>query len=154
MLKARILLGLFLIVGAFSSCKKELSPEKQAAKDDALIVEFIAKNSIVAVKHSSGVYYQIISDGSGARPTLANEVTVGYTGKLLNGNVFDKSNPTATFALNRLIVGWQVGVPLIKKGGSIRLIVPSGLAYGSSSPGLGIPKNAVLDFTIDLIDVK
>ncbi|MBY0543564.1 MAG: FKBP-type peptidyl-prolyl cis-trans isomerase [Sphingobacteriaceae bacterium] len=154
MLKARILLGLFLIVGAFSSCKKELSPEKQAAKDDALIVEFIAKNSIVAVKHSSGVYYQVISDGSGARPTLANEVTVGYTGKLLNGNVFDKSNPTATFALNRLIVGWQIGVPLIKKGGSIRLIVPSGLAYGSSSPGLGIPKNAVLDFTIDLIDVK
>ena len=66
----------------------------------------------------------------------------------------DRSNPTATFALNRLIVGWQIGVPLIKKGGSIRLIVPSGLAYGSSSPGLGIPKNAVLDFTIDLIDVK
>lgn len=154
MLKARILLGLFLIVGVFSSCKKELSPEKQAAKDDTIITEFIAKNSIVAVKHSSGVYYQIISEGSGAKPTLANEVTVAYTGKLLNGNVFDKSNPTATFALNRLIVGWQIGIPLIKKGGSIRLIVPSGLAYGSSSPGAGIPKNAVLDFTIDLIDVK
>ena len=154
MLKTRILLALFLVLGVLSSCKKELSPEKQAIKDDTLITEFIAKNSIVAIKHSSGIYYQIISEGTGARPSLTNEVTVGYTGKLLNGNVFDKSNPTATFVLNRLIVGWQIGIPLIKKGGSIRLIVPSGLAYGNSSPGAGIPKNAVLDFTVDLIDVK
>ena len=154
MLKTRILLGLFLIIGVLTSCKKELSPEKQAEKDDSLITEFMAKNGIAAVKHSSGVYYQIISAGNGATPTLASEVTVNYEGKLLNGNVFDKSNPTATFGLNRLIVGWQIGIPLIKKGGSIRLLVPSGLAYGSSSPGNGIPKNAVLDFKIDLIDVK
>ena len=154
MFKARIFIALFLIVGVFSACKKELSPEKQAEKDDKIISEFISKNSILAIKHSSGVYYQIISEGSGAKPSLSNEVVVNYTGKLLNGNVFDKSNSAVTFPLNGLIVGWQIGIPLVKKGGSIRLIVPSGLAYGNSSPGAGIPANAVLDFTIDLIDVK
>ena len=57
MLKTRILLGLFLIVGVFSACKKELSPEKQAAKDDELIVDFIAKNNIPALLAHSGIYF-------------------------------------------------------------------------------------------------
>ena len=160
MLKSRILLVLFLIVVAFSACRKQvdsepqLSTERQTMKDDSLIVDFIAKKNIVAIKHSSGLYYQIINQGAGVIPTLTSNVSVNYEGRLLNGNVFDKSTATATFPLNRLIVGWQIGIPLIKKGGNIRLIVPSALAYGNNSPGAGIPKNAVLDFTIDLIDVN
>lgn len=154
MLKTRILLALFLVVGVFSSCKKELSPEKQAEKDDKLITEFIAKNNIQAIKHSSGLYYEIKTQGSGAKPTTSSTVSVNYKGKLLNGNVFDQSNAPVSFGLNRLIVGWQIGIPLVNKGGSIRLIVPSALAYGPASPGLGIPKNSVLDFEIDLIDVN
>ena len=154
MLKTRILLGLFLIVGAFSSCKKDLSPEKQASKDDGLIVDFIAKNSILATKHSSGIYYQVITPGSGNTVSVNNTVYVTYEGKLLNGSVFDKSTSTINFPLSNVIAGWQIGIPLIKKGGRIRLIIPSGLAYGSKSPGAGIPANSVLDFTVDLIDVK
>jgi len=154
MLKTRILLGLFLIMGAFSSCKKELSPEKQAAKDDALIVDFIAKNSILATKHSSGIYYQVITPGSGNTVSVNNTVYVTYEGKLLNGSAFDKSTSTINFPLSNVIAGWQIGIPLIKKGGRIRLIIPSGLAYGNQSPGAGIPANSVLDFTVDLIDVK
>lgn len=154
MLKSRILIALFLVVGVISSCKKDLSPEKQAEKDEKLITEFVAKNNIVATRHSSGIYYHIDAAGTGTKPTLSSTVTVNYEGKLLNGNVFDKSNAPVPFALNRLIVGWQIGIPLVAKGGKIRLIVPSGLAYGSSSPGSGIPKNAVLDFKIDLIDVN
>jgi len=154
MLKTRILLGLFLIVGVLSSCKKELSPEKQAAKDDELIVDFIAKNNIPAIKHSSGLYYQIITPGSGASVTAASTVGVTYTGKLLNGTEFDKSSSAITFPLTGVIQGWTIGVPLIKVGGKIRLIVPSALAYGNKSPGAGIPENAVLDFTIDLINAQ
>ena len=154
MLKTRILLGLFLIVGAFSSCKKELSPEKQAAKDDEIIVDFIAKNNIPAIKHSSGLYYQIITPGSGASVTAASTVGVTYTGKLLNGSEFDKSASVITFPLTGVIQGWTIGVPLIKVGGKIRLILPSALAYGNKSPGAGIPENAVLDFTIDLINAQ
>ena len=128
MLKTRILLALFLVVGVISSCKKELSPEKQAEKDDKLITDFIAKNNIPAIKHSSGIYYQIVAQGSGAKPNTSSTVSVNYTGKLLNGNVFDKSNAPVSFALNRLIMGWQIVIPLINKRGSISLIVPSALA--------------------------
>ncbi len=156
MLKTRILLGLILIVGAFSSCKKdEYDADKQLKIDDALIVDFIAKNSIVAVKHNSGIYYQIITPGSGNTVfTPSTSVSVNYEGKLLSGAVFDKSSAIATFTLGNLIQGWQIGIPLIQKGGRIRLLIPSTLAYKNTSPGSGIPENAVLDFTIDLINAQ
>ena len=156
MLKTRILLGLFLIVGALSSCKKDsYDAEKQVGIDDGLIVDFIAKNSIVAVKHSSGLYYQIITPGSGTTSfSSSTNVTVNYEGRLLNGNVFDKSTGAVSFPLGNLIKGWQIGIPLIQKGGRIRLIIPSALAYGNTSPSSAIPANSVLDFTIDLISVQ
>jgi len=145
---------LFLVVGAISSCKKDsYDPEKQAAVDDGLIKDFIAKNSIAAVKHSSGLYYQIINPGSGALVSVSNTVSVGYEGRLLNGNIFDKS-AQISFPLSNVITGWQIGIPLIKRGGKIRLIIPSVLAYGNKSPSTDIPKNSVLDFTVDLINVQ
>lgn len=156
MLKTRILLGLFLIVGAFSSCKKDsYNAEEQAKKDDALIIDFIAKNSIVAIKHSSGLYYQTLTPAAAGENNFngSTNVTVTYEGKLLNGIQFD-SGTNKIFPLGNLIQGWQIGIPLVKKGGKIRLLVPSTLAYGNSSPGAGIPENAVLDFTIDLINAQ
>jgi FKBP-type peptidyl-prolyl cis-trans isomerase FkpA len=156
MSKTRILLGLLLLVGAFSSCKKDdYDADKQLKIDDALIVDFIAKNSIVAIKHSSGIYYQIITPGSGnVNFSASTSVSVSYEGRLLNGNVFDKSTTSSTFTLGNLIQGWQIGIPLIQKGGMIRLIIPSSLAYKNTSPGAGIPENAVLDFTIGLINAQ
>ncbi len=155
MLKTKILVVLLLVVGAFSSCKKEdYEPEKQLAIDDALIKEFIAKNSIVAIKHSSGIYYQIIAPGSGIfNYTGSTQVTVNYEGRLLNGSVFDKSTTAATFSLGALIPGWQIGIPLIKKGGKIRLLIPSTLAYMNQAR-VGIPENSVLDFTVELINAQ
>lgn len=154
MLKTKILLGLFLIVGVLSSCKKQVSAEEQARIDDAIIVDFIAKNNIPAVKHPSGLYYQIITQGSGAKVTAASSVGVNYEGKLLTGTTFDKSTSVVSFPLTRVIQGWTIGVPLINVGGKIRLIVPSALAYGSTSPGGSIPENSVLDFTIELISAQ
>lgn len=155
MLKKKLVLGLLLIVGVFSACKKDkYDAEKQAQIDDALIVDFLAKNSIVAIKHSSGLYYQILAPGTGNLTYTTNtNVSVNYEGRLLNGNIFDKSTNTATFSLGGLIQGWQIGIPLIQKGGRIRLIVPSTLAYQNQARG-SIPENAVLDFTIDLINAQ
>lgn len=154
MLKTKILIVLFLAVGAFSSCKKEdYEPEKQLAVDDALIKDFIAKNSIVAIKHNSGIYYQIIAPGSGNfNYTGGTQVTVNYEGRLLNGSVFDK-NTGATFSLGGLIAGWQIGIPLIQRGGKIRLLIPSTLAYMNQAR-VGIPENSVLDFTIELTNTQ
>lgn len=152
--KKKFLLVLAVFVVAVSSCSKDdYDAEKQAAKDDVLIVDFIAKNNIPATKHSSGLYYQIITPGTGASVTAASTVGVNYEGKLLNGTTFDKSTEIVTFPLTRVIQGWTIGVPLVKVGGRIRLIIPSVLAYGNSAQG-PIAKNSVLDFTIDLLQAQ
>ncbi|GGI22405.1 FKBP-type peptidyl-prolyl cis-trans isomerase [Pedobacter mendelii] len=143
-----ICFGLLLFSIIFSSCKKDESAEKQ-------ITSFIQKNNITAVKHPSGMYYQIIKPGTGAFAYPSNtKITIKYEGRLLDGTVIDNGNGVEnTFQLNQLIEGWRIGIPLIQKGGEIRLIIPSDLAYGSQATG-PVPANSVLDFTIQLINVQ
>ena len=117
------------------------------------ITAFAAADSLTLTKHSSGIYYQVINPGSGATPTVKDSISVTYTGKLLTGTTFDQSTSPATLSLGGVIEGWQIGIPLIKKGGRIKLVIPSAYAYGCN--GLGpIPPNAVLFFDVSLIDVK
>lgn len=142
---------LTLIIIGLSSCKKNdtFNAAQQAATDDALIKAYIAANNITATKDPSGLYYQVLIAGTGAFPTASSTVSVNYSGKLLNGNVFA---PTSHLQqpLTSLIRGWQIGIPFINAGGRILLIVPSALGYGDTSPGADIPANSVLVFTIDL----
>jgi FKBP-type peptidyl-prolyl cis-trans isomerase FkpA len=127
-----------------------VDPVKQAAADSVLISAYLTANpTIKAVKDTSGLYYQILTPGTGANPTVNSTVTVSYAGSLLNGTQFG-SNTAYTTSLVGLIRAWQIGVPLIKTGGSILLIVPSRLGYGNASPGSAIPANSVLVFTINL----
>lgn len=154
-LKTRLLLVLTALIVVLGACSKDKFDEAEQAKlDDAAIVEFVNKNNIPAIRHSSGLYYQIITPGTGASVTSASTVGVSYTGKLLDGTQFDKSTSTVTFPLTGVIQGWTIGVPLIKVGGRIRLIIPSRLGYGNNSPSPSIPKNSVLDFTIDLLQAQ
>lgn len=153
MLKTKFFLILFLCVGVLSSCKKDYDADKQSRIDDAAIVDFMAKNSIVAVKDPSGLYYQILAQGSGNDITVSNTVSVNYEGRLLSGSVFDKSTSTVAFPLSNLILGWQKGIPHIKKGGKIRLLIPSGLGYKNEAR-TGIPANSVLDFTVEVVNVQ
>ncbi len=154
MFRTKFFFALFLVVFSVASCKKDsYNPEKQLAIDESLIKEFIAKNSIVALRHESGVYYQILAAGSGEQPTMNSMVSVTYEGRLLNGEVFDKASSGRTFSLASLIQGWQIGIPLIKKGGKIRLLIPSTLGYMNQAR-VGIPSNSVLDFTVDLLNVQ
>jgi len=145
----RYLLILAVFVAAFSSCSKDsFDPAKQAAKDDAAIQSYIAANNITATKDGSGVYYQVITPGTGAYPTASSSITVNYTGKLLNGTTFDSGSLPST-ALSTLIKGWQYGIPHINTGGRILLLIPSALGYGNTTTG-SIPANSALVFTIDL----
>ena len=147
-----IVLAFAFLAIVLTSCKKDsFNAAKQAATDDALIQAYIAANNIDATKDPSGLYYQIITPGIGAYPTVNSNVTVDYNGTLLNGYVFAPT-ASASSVLTGFIRGWQIGVPFINKGGRILLIVPSALAYGNSSPsGSNIPNNSVLVFTIDLL---
>lgn len=147
MKKYLLLLAVFVTV--FSSCSKDsFDPAKQATKDDAAIQAYISANNISATKDPSGVYYQVITPGTGAYPTINSLITVNYSGKLLNGTVFDSGSINST-ALNSLVKGWQYGLPHINTGGRILLLIPSALGYGNTTAG-SIPANSVLIFTVDL----
>jgi FKBP-type peptidyl-prolyl cis-trans isomerase FkpA len=154
------LLALVMIVGVLlAGCgKKDSSTCTNAdpASEEATIQAFNTAQGYTAVKHSSGMYYQIITPGTGVIPTQNSIVTVQYTGKLFDGTVFD-SNTSASgvqFPLYNLITGWQIGIPLIRVGGTIRLMVPSAYAYGCQGSPPTIPANKPLFFEIKLLAVN
>ncbi|MCX2573249.1 FKBP-type peptidyl-prolyl cis-trans isomerase [Pedobacter sandarakinus] len=162
MSKLKYILLLVCIAGCFAACKKdstdfeEYDPVPQYKKDTAAIRAFVVANNIPAVKDPSGVFYQIITPGSGSVTYTGNtRITSDYEGKLLNGAIFDSTKGTPiSFALGQVIVGWQIGIPKIQKGGKIRLIIPSYYGYGNAAQGAALPANSILDFTITLTDVQ
>jgi FKBP-type peptidyl-prolyl cis-trans isomerase FkpA len=154
----KILVFLALAV-SLMSCKKEPQGCKNVDPKDeeAQLLAFASQNGFSVTKHSSGIYYQILTQGSAVTPTGTSKIFITYTGKLLNGTTFDsQSNPSQTgWQLNQLIEGWKIGLPLIQKGGSIRLLIPSAYSYGCTGAGGGkIPSNSPLFFEINLIDVQ
>lgn len=118
--------------------------------DQELIEAYLQDNNLVAESTSSGLHYIIHAPGNNEFPDQDDHIRISYEGRLLNGNVFDES-PDATFRLGDLIEGWREGIPLIGKGGSITLIIPSHLGYGDNAYP-GIPANSVLVFDIVLFD--
>lgn len=146
-------IALFLLPG--TSCVKEKAcVNKTVASEDGAMLAFASANAITAVRHSSGLYYQIIAGGSGQVPNLGSTISVTYTGKLMDGTIFEQVGaPTALFPLAQFIPGWQLGLQQIQKGGTIKLIIPSSLAYGCKGFGT-IPGNSVLYFEVTLADVQ
>lgn len=147
---------LCFIAVALTSCEKEKSGcvQKSPAEEKQAMVDFCTSNGIAYTEHSSGILYQIIQPGSTKTPNLDSRVFIFYTGKLLNGTTFDaQSDPSRTgWQLRSLIEGWQIGLPLIQKGGRIKLVIPSSLAYGCTGGG-SIGPNSPLFFDITLTEV-
>ena len=138
--------------------------DKQKGVDEKVIQDYLAKNGLTAKaqKTDSGVYYIVTQPGSGPTPKPGEMVTVHYTGKLLDGKVFDSSrtNPQsggkpAQFQLGvgMVIPGWEEGVSKLHKGEKATLVIPSTLAYGPRG-NQGIPPNSVLLFDIELLDIQ
>lgn len=106
---------------------------------------------------ASGLQYVVEKEGEGAQPGAEDEVTVHYTGKLLDGTVFDSSvnrGEPATFPLNRVIPGWTEGVQLMKEGAKYTFFIPSDLAYGPNGVPNVIPPHSTLIFEVELIKVN
>ena len=155
-----------LLVGmAFSGCLKSDKgcPYKESnivapASEQQQVEAYLAANSLTAQKHSSGLYYQVVAPGSGKVPELCSAISVGYIGKLTSGHTFDQTN-MISFDLGRVIVGWQKGLPLIQRGGHIRLYIPPSLGYGAydikdANNVVKIPANSILIFDVELFDVN
>ena len=140
-----------------NSCSKSntsgCQPVPVGSEKDAMVA-FCTANSITYTQDASGLLYQIILPGSDPAPTLSSNVSVTYTGKLMNGTTFDASATPITLALSGVIDGWKIGIPLIKKGGRIKLLIPSALAYSCTGAGTSIPPNSPLYFDVTLTDVK
>ena len=128
-----------------------------ASKERCLIENYLAKNDLEALSTPDGLYYIVETEGGGINPSGKDNVKVHYKGYLLDGSVFDSTydrGETAEFPLNKVIAGWQKGIPMFKKGGKGKLLIPSALAYGERGAGDKIPPNSVLIFDIELLDIK
>ena len=166
-LAAMLMAGMASCGGNSNSTSESAENTEQAAPDygqqikdnKTLGREFMeqnAKNDSV-VQTKSGLQYMVLKEGTGAKPGPTDEVTVHYTGKLLDGTVFDSSverGEPATFPLDKVIPGWTEGLQLMSEGAKYRLFIPSELAYGSKGAGDQILPNSTLIFDVELIKVN
>jgi len=120
--------------------------------------KFLADNAKVdgVVTLPSGLQYQVLAEGSGAKPTADDKVKVHYTGTLLDGNVFDSSvqrGQPVEFGVTQVIPGWIEGLQLMNVGSKYKFFIPSGLAYGERGAGQHIQPNSTLIFEVELLDI-
>lgn len=120
---------------------------------DAFLKANTEKSGITTT--ASGLQFEILVSGEGDTPSAEDDVTVHYTGRLLDGTVFDSSverGEPVTFPLSRVIPGWTEGLQLMPAGSKYRFWIPAELAYGEKAPA-AIGPNQVLDFEVELIGI-
>ncbi len=135
-----------------TAATKELAEKSQ--KDG---VAYLAKNKTNpgVTTTASGLQYEILKKGSGAKPTATDTVKVHYKGTLIDGTEFDSSykrNEPVQFPLNGVIPGWTEGLQLMPVGSHYKFVIPSELAYGERGTGR-IPPNATLIFEVELLEI-
>ncbi|WP_426275944.1 FKBP-type peptidyl-prolyl cis-trans isomerase [Chryseobacterium sp. S-02] len=141
--------------------KKQAEAKVKAEENKKKGAEFLAKNKLnkKITTTASGLQYEVLQPGDGkAKPTASSTANVKYTGKLMDGTVFDSTdshggNPI-DLNLSGVIKGWTEGIQLMTKGAKYRFYIPSDLAYGDNGAGGVIPPGATLIFDIELVDFK
>jgi FKBP-type peptidyl-prolyl cis-trans isomerase len=139
--------------------KQQAEAKAKAEKNLAEGKKFLDENGKKAgVKTTaSGLQYQELKPGTGAKPTASDTVRVHYTGTLLDGTKFDSSydrNEPVVFALEQVVPGWKEGLQLMPVGSKFKLWVPGALGYGDTgTPGGPIPPNATLVFEVELLEI-
>ncbi|ANH79792.1 hypothetical protein A8C56_01325 [Niabella ginsenosidivorans] len=152
-------LVILVITGCMKSNDDGSCTPQPVAKELPSMQKFAADSSIDAKQDPTGILYQVLEPGTGTAPAQSDSITINYVGRFLNGQQFDAGN-NVTFKLSSLIEGWQIGIPKIKTGGKIKLIIQSSLAYGctgSVNPYTGqvlIPANQPLYFYVELLGIK
>lgn len=116
----------------------------------------INKGRAGVVELPSGLQYQVLKQGNGAKPKATDKVKCHYHGTLINGTVFDSSvqrGQPAVFGVNQVIPGWVEALQLMPVGSKWRLFIPSNLAYGEQGAGEMIEPNNTLIFDVELLDI-
>lgn len=120
--------------------------------------EFLAINAKRpgVVTLPSGLQYEILKEGNGAKPKATDQVKCHYHGTLIDGTVFDSSverGQPATFGVNQVIPGWVEALQLMPAGSKWKLFIPSELAYGPAGAGQTIEPNSTLVFEVEVLDI-
>jgi FKBP-type peptidyl-prolyl cis-trans isomerase len=145
--------------------------EAQFEIDKQLIDEFLGKENIEAETHESGLRYTIVKQGTGPLPQPGQTIRVNYTGRILDGAIFDTSDAELAKAegiydqrrepyepiafqlgTRGVIEGWDIGFGLLNKGTKAVLYIPSKLGYGPQARSATIPANSIMVFDVELID--
>ncbi len=135
--------------------RKNADSAAEAMKENKEILESVASGKLDTTGSNNGVYYKILKEGTGDLVNINDTLSVYYKGWVLGGQVFDSTKDTpATFPLKGLIKGWQYGLTKCRKGGKIRLIIPSGLAYSIYAVDPKLPPNSILVFDIEVEAVE
>ena len=129
--------------------------EQTKMAGEKFLAENGAKEGVVTLP--SGIQYKVLTEGSGEKPTVESTVVAHYHGTLIDGTVFDSSydrGTPATFALNRVVKGWQEVLPMMPVGSKWQVAIPSEFAYGETGAPPKIGGNATLLFDIELVEIK
>ncbi|MFC5874388.1 FKBP-type peptidyl-prolyl cis-trans isomerase FklB [Chryseobacterium arachidis] len=141
--------------------KKQAEAKVKAEENKKKSADFLAKNKLNKnIKTTaSGLQYEVLKEGDGKnRPVATSTASVLYTGKLMDGTVFDSTDKNGgkpiDLSLSGVIAGWTEGMQLMSKGSKYRFYIPAELAYGDNGAGNVIPPGAALIFDIELVDFK
>lgn len=145
----------------FNEVRARKENERKEAAQRALAegVNFLAENAKQegVIVTESGLQYKVVTMGNGPKPAETDRVKVLYTGRLIDGTVFDstadRDNEPATFGLKGVIKAWTEALQLMPVGSKFTIYAPSELAYGERGAGENIPGNATLIFDIELLEI-
>jgi FKBP-type peptidyl-prolyl cis-trans isomerase len=133
--------------------------QEKINSDLEVIDQYLEENNIAAQSTETGLRYVIDVEGTGDYPQPGDNVAVHYSGTLLDGTKFDSSYDRGDpfrfqLGLGSVILGWDLGIQLLKKGGKGTLYIPSSLAYGPQARGDVIRENSILKFDVELVDIQ
>jgi len=135
--------------------RQRRAAEENKKAGEQFLAENKAKTGVTTT--ASGLQYQVLQEGTGAKPGPNDRVTVHYTGTTLKGEKFDSSydrGTPATFPVGGVIPGWTEALQLMKAGAKYKIFIPAELAYGENGSGPAIGPNSVLVFDVELISVE
>ncbi|MDX8380541.1 MAG: FKBP-type peptidyl-prolyl cis-trans isomerase [Ghiorsea sp.] len=140
---------------ASQMAKRKSAGSENKTKGEAFLAENAKKDGIKVT--ASGLQYEVIKQGDGAKPKPENTVKVHYKGTTIDGTEFDSSysrGQPISFPLNGVIPGWTEGVALMPVGSKYRFFIPSDLAYGERGAGAKIGPNSTLIFDVELLAIE
>ncbi|KFZ36958.1 peptidylprolyl isomerase [Shewanella mangrovi] len=133
---------------------QEAAAEAAAAAGNTFLEENAKRDGVVVT--DSGLQYEVITEGTGEKPSYESTVRTHYHGTFIDGNVFDSSvtrGQPAEFPVSGVIAGWTEALQLMPVGSKYRLFVPHHLAYGERGAGAAIPPYSALVFEVELLDI-